>query len=110
MSDLSPQSIAELIALADEARNKRTAYSKALQQHNANKVSLNILKGQVLASKRSYVNAYTKAGLNRQGAWQLDKTSRGLCRLCGKPVLPGRKHCVTHEEWITSPERKKRDQ
>jgi hypothetical protein len=108
MPTISPKAQAELNKLHDEADAARKAYVLALKQHRTNTVQVGILRGKVQAAKREYTNLYKSLGLNRQSAWQVDKVSRGLCRLCGDNAEPNSKHCKAHEAWLHSPVRKKK--
>lgn len=105
---ISKKAQAELNKLHDEADAARRAYVNALKTHRTNTTQVGILRGQVQAAKRDYVDYYVKLGLNRQSAWQVDKVSRGLCRLCGNEAEPDSKHCKVHEAWLHSPVRKKK--
>lgn len=89
-----------LNALYDKADNLRKEYAKVAAQHRENKVAVGILKGEKERATKDYVACYLSMGLNRQSAWQVNRVSRGLCRLCGKPALPDRNHCEVHEEKI----------
>lgn len=102
---ISKKAQAELNKLHDEADTARRAYVSALKVHRTNAVQVGILRGQQQAAKRDYVDYYVKLGLNRQSAWQIDKVSRGLCRLCGNEAVNGGKHCKEHEDWLHAPTR-----
>jgi len=97
---ITPKKQEELNALHDAADALRKQYATALSRHRSNKLSIALLKGQKEAATRKYTEAYKAVGLNRQSAWQVNRTSRGLCRLCGKPVVEGKNHCGVHEEKI----------
>jgi hypothetical protein len=97
---ITPQKQTELNKLKDAADALRKEYAATVSQHRQNTVAVGILKGRKEAATRAYTEAYRALGLNRQSAWQVDRVSRGLCRLCGLKALPGRKHCSEHEEKI----------
>lgn len=95
---LSPSDHIRLNALFDDAKGKRLAYAKALEQHRANALSVALLKEDALKAGEEYIQTYQSFGLNRQREWQRNRSSRGLCRFCGEEAVPETSMCKVHHE------------
>lgn len=96
--NLSQEQMTELQRLMKEDRAARLAHVEALTQYDSSLLLRAKTKEDKRLAQKAKIEYYTSLGISRQQSWQLDRTSRGLCRICGKPEDEKGGLCKDHRQ------------